>query len=150
MLWCRYLFMLFSFLFTNQWYVPVVFHIYSTHTMWPDLRKRVLHTWMSNSMNFEDNFVIKRHHIWNWNFLQPLNCVGASCWTNFKSTAFTKFKLLQIVEVGNLDVCGRPIFANLVTYRWVTHVDLSVLQQKLIFCLTYTVSYSLTNWAHNG
>ena len=47
-------------------------------------------------------------YIWNWNFSQPLSYVGAFCWPNFKSIAFTNLKL-QLVKV---DVHGRPIFAN--------------------------------------
>jgi len=42
-----------------------------------------------------------------------LHYVGDSCWPYFKSIAFTNLKL-QIVKVGKLDVCGRPLFANLV------------------------------------
>ena len=33
--------------------------------------------------------------------------------------AFTN-RMLQIVKVGKLDVCGRPLFTNLVTYFAVT------------------------------
>ena len=68
----------------------------------------------SNSLNLEDhNLAIADK--WSWNFLQSLSYVGTFCWPNFKSVACTNLKL-WIVKVGKLDVCGRPLFANPVTY----------------------------------
>jgi len=38
------------------------------------------------------------------------------CWYSLKGMAVFSLMLL-IVNVGKLDVCGRPLFANLVTYE---------------------------------
>ena len=110
-----HLFILAPFLFKNliQWCMPVVFPIYSTLYMWPDLRKGILHTCMSNSMNIEDhNFVIKRQ--------LKLSPAIKLCWwfllTKFQVSSFTKLKL-QFFKVGKSDMCRRSLFANLVTYR---------------------------------
>ena len=99
-----------------------------TH-MWPDLRKGVFHThailetwktvtWLSNNK-------------WSWNFFQPFSYVGTFCWPNFKSVACANLKL-WIVKVGKLDVCGRPLFANPVTY-W-----LAVTKITKLYCLEYS------------
>ena len=84
--------------------------------MWPDLRKGVFHThpivqnWKIINLLSND--------IWSWNFLQPLTYVGTFCLPNFKSIALSNLTL-RIVKVGKLDVCGRPLFANPVTYiQW--------------------------------
>jgi len=81
--------------------------------MWPDLRKGVFHThpvlWVWKTITGLSKM------IWSWNFLQPLSYVSASCWSNFKLIAFTNWRL-WIIKVSNLDVCGRPLFANPVTY----------------------------------
>ena len=64
----------------------------------------------SNSMNFEDcNLGFKAH-----TNLHLSTHVNTHCCPNFKPTAVFNLKLL-IVKVGKLDVCGRPLFANLVT-----------------------------------
>ena len=56
--------------------------------MTPDLQKGVFHTY-SISWTRKTIILSSKDIIRNCNFLQPLHCVGASCWPNLKSLAFT-------------------------------------------------------------
>jgi len=53
----------------------------------------------------------------NWNLTSAIKLcmhVGASCWPNFNSIAFANLKLQN--DIVDMDVCGRPLFINPVTY----------------------------------
>ena len=50
-----------------------------------------------------------------WNFYHALYSVSTLHWENFESKAFACIKL-WIGKVGSFDACGRPLFANPVTY----------------------------------
>ena len=68
----------------------------------------------SNSMNLEDcNLGFKAHK--SCNFLYLLTYDGTLCCSNFKGMAVFNLKLL----IGKLDVCGRPLFANPVSYIYI-------------------------------
>ena len=70
----------------------------------------------SNSMNLEDhNLVFKAHT--NLKFSPSINYVGSHYSPNFKPITYCNLKLL-IIKVSILDVCGRPLFANPVTYYY--------------------------------
>ena len=79
--------------------------------MWPGLQKGVFPN-TSNCINLENRkFVIKKH------MKLKLSPAIKLCWCLLltKSIDYTNLKL-RIIKIGKMDVCGRPLFANLVTY----------------------------------
>ena len=65
----------------------------------------------SNSMDLEDHNLVMKD-IWSW---QLSIYVDTSWWSNVTSVAITNLKL-WIIKVGKFDVCGKPSFANPVTF----------------------------------
>jgi len=53
--------------------------------------------------------------LWIWNFHTIFYYILACFTPNFVSIAYSYWEL-WIIKVWKLDVCGRPLFANLVTY----------------------------------
>jgi len=54
--------------------------------------------------------------VWIWNFQTMFYCVLAYFKPNFNPISYIDEKL-WIIKVGKLDVSGRPLFANPVTYK---------------------------------
>jgi len=81
--------------------------------MWPDLRKGVFHThpilWTWKPIT------LWSRKIQAWNFLHLLTYDCNQCWPNLKAIPLPNL-MFWFSKVGKLDVCGRPLFANPVTY----------------------------------
>jgi len=73
--------------------------------------------------NFNSVYVTKFAKI-----LHVFTYVGTHCCANFKGMAVFNLKLL-IAKVSKLDVCGRPLFANPVTY--IARIQYTVSDDKL-------------------
>ena len=81
--------------------------------LWLDLRKGVFHTHPIIQIWRPITYCSSKIEAWNFHHFFIL--VSTPCTENCKFIAFTHLKLL-IVEVGKFDVCGRPFFANPVTF----------------------------------
>jgi len=96
------------FLYT-EWELSISDCIY-TYCMWPDLRKGVFHinpipwTWRTITQ-----------YLQTWKFSHLLSYVGTHYCPNFMAMDVFNLKL-WIIQVGKLDVHGRPLSTNPVTY----------------------------------
>ena len=87
-----------------------------------------------------------------WNFLHLLTYVSTHCCLNFKALAISHLKL-WIARVSKLDVCGRPLFTNIILPLIHSHdtqhlycLGFTSIHEFLIFqCKSWSSTHSLAN-----